>query len=441
MYFLDAKAFAFDHRLMSTVLIDDRESWIGPFGAHGFSYMFIYGTWMSFFPNLPIYIFHLFLVIFAAILIACGKLTRRKKWLAILLITTHPIFAYFTFSYMVETIQGVFAVMATLLLIQVYTTTAKFKWSLWGYILIVLALSLIRATWVFWLIGLLPLATSKRQLVGASLLLLSSVGISFYAFKLTHAPFETGFIPALFKLFTQGDWLEAIRYFFSHLGKNLYQYFRYIYTPYYFIMKYLIVFGGIWLIWQGKRKRDQVLVAGGLIAFTNWLVVMVWYDAFEWRDIRVLASVYGLGMLLLVFRQQFRVAYLCLVLHLGFMPFLWQDSYSQHLERADLVAQFSTDEQLKSAIAELQQQITQDESHIYISDEFFKPGNILPTHLPVVGNAAQRLVYSIQFDEAFIENRRGNYFLILPEMRCSAGHIVMKNEYFQLIRLAPLPKE
>lgn len=439
LYFLDAKAHALDNRWSSTVLIFGQVSPFGQFGAHGPAYLIMYGQWMRLFANNPLHsfvLFHLVCLLTGSLLLSSFFPKNRKlKVMAIILFVSNAIFAKYTFSYMVEVPQGLFAVISSLLLFQCYSKKGNQLISILTFSLFILLFSCIRATWIFWLIGLLPLCKSKKQYLLATPFLLFGFVFGFSMFKLSHATFETGFLPNLTLLLNKGSIIEAIIFFFQHLTENLYHYFRYFYTPYYFAMKYLIVGGCIGLIWLGIKKKDQLLLATGLVIGLNWLVVICWYDTFNWRDVRVLAASFFLGMLVVVYRFSDTIRFVAIGLQLSLFCFVWHDTSTQLNKRQQIYNQQvnSQDQTLQKDIKELKSHLPTKAQTISIHATFFQPVAILPIVLPS-SKSQYPITYSIDFDEPTT-----GLGIMPANFKIRGGKVVLNNSFFQLVDYSANP--
>lgn len=433
-YFLDAQSFALNDHWVSATLMNNELSGWGEFGTHGPGYFIIYGAWLKLFPDsqhLAFPYLHLS-TLFIGSLILWFSIDKSdyKRWLMILLFVSNAVFAILTYTYMVETIQGLFSIIMGLLLLKIYERPKQQPSQLALYIILIFILSIIRATWVFWLVGLLPLAKTMRQFIINTILCILGICVGFVLFKLSHAPYPAGFLPHFTQALKEQDTLHALVLFWEHLLENLYTYFRYVYSPHYFIIKYWIVVGSFILFWYGYKHQQRLVIATALIVFVSWLNIMLFYSAVEGRDLRVLAAPFFLALFVTVLKLPKQLSLACLLLQLCFFPFVWQDTNRFVKIRQGMFQLKQENKQFEGALLSIKNFVDAEQNKVMLAGEYIRHGEIIPLLLPLQSNQKTPIIYSIQATDTVFQ-----YPFVMPlTTHYGNAEVIHETPYFRIVQ-------
>ena len=193
-YYTEAKAISAHNIYQTPASLDGNTSYIGDFGFHGVSYAIIDG-WLSklFFraqdPPLILINFITCLGTLAVVLLFKPFSLNDRIKIA-LVIATHYVFYTWTLSYMQETIQIFFAVLALRFLYHLYEDrfTARSNY-LYYYLIIIIVAITFRYGWFIWGLGLLPLATNLKSFAKWSLVAIALLGFGIFISRYIAAPY------------------------------------------------------------------------------------------------------------------------------------------------------------------------------------------------------------------------------------------------------------
>ena len=156
-----------------------------------------------------------------------------------------------------------------------------------------------RSTWSFALVTLLPLATSKKELV----LLITIVAVSIFA-GLLYVKYFYEFVPifynyAIEQLHSQGI-IAFIKTLFGNFIRNVYRYFlSYNYGFTHVFLKLILIFiFSVFVLLTIKSKR-KIFQAMALLFSINFLFLFLFWDAHSWRDIRFLSPLFYFSIIIL----------------------------------------------------------------------------------------------------------------------------------------------
>lgn len=307
-YFVEAKSFFLNHQLGAAVIHLDRVSPIGEFYSHGFAYSLINGGFallVGWHDKLIIAINVVLLAIAATFI-----LTRSYEWawklVLLLLFMTFYLTPTMTFAYMQEIVHLLLALMLGQLLMTIIDhedTERNWRLLLCYYILIAV-FALMRPTWVFWAVGPLALANSKRDFVLLGFLSVFSLALGYLSLKLFFAPYPY-YTPyaASAAAFADHQFLAAARAlleFLRHNSAKLFSNHFYIFGETYIpnIYNFLILGITTYLLNCFRRDRDRRALAVALIAATYFSAIITTYDILA--GARVIAPVFVLQLIYLV---------------------------------------------------------------------------------------------------------------------------------------------
>lgn len=193
-YYTEAKAISAYNIYQTPASLDGNTSYIGDFGFHGISYAMKDGLLSKLFfhsqdPPLVFINFLFFLAILALILLFKPfNLNNRIK--IALVVATHYVLFSWTLSYMQETIQIFFAVLALRFLYHLYEHqfTVRINYIYYYLIIIIIAITF-RYGWFIWGLGLLPLATNLKSFAKWSMVSVALMAFGIFISRYIAAPY------------------------------------------------------------------------------------------------------------------------------------------------------------------------------------------------------------------------------------------------------------
>ncbi len=318
-YYVEAKAIAAHNIYQTPVSLDGNTSYIGDFGFHGISYALKDG-WLSklfFHAQDPPLIFINFLTFLAVLaLILLFKPFSINTRLKIALITaTHYVLFSFTFSYMQETIQFLFAILALRYLYLMFQNPPPPKkkdaarpqrpyaalLSSWfpapsreqartSYLVIIILAITFRYGWFIWGLGLLPLAYDLKSFAkwSAIALVLLLFGIFISRYIMAPYPYNDLLADHLIRA-EKFSILNSISLIYQRFVQNL----QLFLTPSENIattcMRYLLLALLIISAWYAFAKRNKFTIACTLIGWTYLIACLTFYFVIGEYDERALA--------------------------------------------------------------------------------------------------------------------------------------------------------
>ena len=301
-YFVNVKSFVANNTLKAALTYSGEGSPIFGADAHGFGYPLFHGIIANIFgwSNLNFIYSNFIMVLIAVILITCMKSLRidQKVWSSCIILM-FPLLPLYGFTYMQESIQIFIAIVLSVLFYSIYKKEDNAIYIKLFVITIFLS-GIFRSLWLFWLIGLIPLAKTKDESKKYWLLFIVGVVCSFVFTKLFNESLPNYFSSVL-DLLKSGDIGGAIASLFNHFFKNLNLYFledqrSFVYQS----MKY-INFGLIfYFMIHFLIKKNKISLGISLIGLCNFLLLFALYDAQEWRGIRTMSPLFYFCVIFIV---------------------------------------------------------------------------------------------------------------------------------------------
>ncbi len=295
-YFLNARSFFENHTLRASLSCTGRGSRLFGADAHGFAYSLLHGGlatitgWRS--SNFQ-WLNILFILSALVVLFFQSQFTLyRKVWMSISILL-FPAVPLYPFTFMQECLHMLIAILAGVILFHLHARCNNRNFIIL-FLLLILAGSLFLSTWLLWLIGLIPLAKTKKQRWFFILLFSFGIaGIPAASVWLTEP--VTNIFYSFLNLCRRGDFREAAVLLTGNCLANIKSFFltsggSFIYAVSRLILVALIVFTLI----RAVQTRSALLFAVLLIAGCNLFLFFIFYYATGWRDIRILGGLFFL---------------------------------------------------------------------------------------------------------------------------------------------------
>ncbi|OJV33050.1 MAG: hypothetical protein BGO29_14495 [Bacteroidales bacterium 36-12] len=169
---------------------------------------------------------------------------------------------------------------------------------------------LFRVLWFFWLVGLIPLAKNKRQLFFYSTLLSLGVISSLIVHKL-FVEFVPNYSSSLVESLKNGEVKNVIFSTLRHFVKNVINYFFSKQNGIvYIFMKFSTAGAVMFFTILALKYKSKLNIALALIGLTNFLLLFILYDAFDWREIRTMSPLFYFYILFIVLEVECFIKYI-----------------------------------------------------------------------------------------------------------------------------------
>lgn len=368
-YYINALSFTENTTLRAAVTYTGKGSVLFQADAHGIGYPFLHGGIGKIFGfhlnTLPLTNFAVTLL--AVVLIALRKDfdNIRKIALVACLLGCFTVILY-TFTYMQEALQLLIAVAATLLLLDIYEHREPRK--IGFFLALLLIAGLFRGLWLFWAVGLLPLARNKKEFFGWCVVAIGCALAAFLYLKLFHESFP-GYFSLLIAHLKQGELNEAWRMMTAQIWGNLKIYFSgetsepFPYYPYKLAILFATI-SGCFLAW---RRSSPLYLGLSFIFLTNLLMLFICYQAGNWREIRTMSPLLYLFAVVVMAKREDALAAMVVVFVVGTFPFtarLGEERLSERVASAAMAPKNPQSSTLYQGLAQAAE--TVDDPLIYV---------------------------------------------------------------------------
>ncbi|MEM6265146.1 MAG: hypothetical protein AAGI38_21765, partial [Bacteroidota bacterium] len=327
VYCQNARAAYETHTLQAAFTFNGTgNSWLGT-DAHGPAFYLVHGglaklTGWS--PQNLILLNVLLLIGGISMVMAWPERKLEVKMMGMILLMCWPYGLLFSLTFMQEMVHFPIAVLAGLLLFQLYVQKRSSGY-VTGYVVLLVLAGLFRPLWLFWLIGLLPYAYERGKLYLGVLGWIAGVVLAYLLVHFLDESVPNYFSQQMgrlsrgeFDLFIKaGVWhvLINLKAFLVEQPSLLYAIFRF--AP-------VVVLGVVFYL--GVKTRNGLWLSLSAIGALNVAMLFLLYDAFDWREVRTMMPFYIACMLPLFFHAPrawrlrwigIHVLALCLAIPLG----------------------------------------------------------------------------------------------------------------------------
>ncbi|MGB3946836.1 MAG: hypothetical protein WBM13_02520 [Bacteroidia bacterium] len=365
-YYIEAKAIAAHNSYQTPLSLDGNTSLIGDFGSHGISYALKDG-WLSkllFQPNDPplIFINLLTCLVVLSLILSFKTLSVNIRLKIALIVATHYILFWYSLSYMQETIQFLFAILALRGLYIIYQNPANIsKKHLYQYIAIIAIAITFRYGWFIWGLGLLPLSQNSRTFIKHSLIVLGLFVFALFIGKYIYAPYPYEEITA-FKLIRSNSLslIDSTQLIWDGLINNLQLYFTPTKNTITSLMRYLLLILLITNTIYAIIKKNKFTIACTLIAWTYFVICMAFYFLTWQADERILAILHPLLAFSLITINSSILLYPLVVIHLILFPLAIDTRISNYKSLIDVETYTANRISQEASYSKIAQLITDD---------------------------------------------------------------------------------
>lgn len=304
-YYLNAQSAYENHSLRAALTFGGRGAALFGADAHGFAYPLLYALVASAigWHNTNFQLVNGLLLGAAGLLIARSpRLDAPRKLSYATLVLAYPVGVLYAFTYMPEILHATVAVAAALGLHRLYAEPAPPR-RVAGWVALLLVAGLFRPLWLFWLVGLLPLASTRRQWLAYGAVAGAGAALALGIQQVLNEPVPNFFDGVLATL-RAGAYQEGAAMLLTHFLDNCAAYF--LQPPgllYSFLRFGLIGLLGL-VLYRAIGTRQRLYGAAALVGLVNLLLLLTCYDVLDWREIRMLAPVFYFLALFLVLERR-----------------------------------------------------------------------------------------------------------------------------------------
>ena len=311
-YLTDAKSVVENGTVHRVRLLEEHAARFGQAGGHGFAYSLVHGAVLAIGDNHPVSLIvaNLLAILGAVGLVLASRMELLKRLAIVALVLSYPVVLRYVFTFMVEPYQVLFAVMGALFMLQLYEVendSRSFRLMRAGFVGLLLVLSVFRITYALWTLALIPVSRSRAELA-RSLVIVAVCMVSGFLFQLFFAAsYPYGFLANVRQTVAEGDGLSVVALIVEKIWVNVTRYFLAPHIDLSLVFKHAIFFSAVAALIYGLVKRQRLLVAAGLIGAAHFFFLFTLYDAYDWREHRMLAPAMYMLIITFVYAGNVRV--------------------------------------------------------------------------------------------------------------------------------------
>jgi hypothetical protein len=298
LYFLEAKNISLHLNWDTPVSFDGVLSKWGDFGIHGWAYgtynAFI--AWLSFSPSNPnLVLANVLLIAFAIFSIVRNNSfnSTQKAGFISLILSFHVVLRY-TFTFYQESLQILFGVLLSSLLIAIYSSIDAKKRAILitQFILLILLYTQFRYNGFLWGFGLAPLFLIDKKYL--NFILISIPALCIYGFLsntlwVAPFPYDTAFNYVFIEAIQQKPFGELLQWFMEHWMGNINEFLFEHENWYKAVMRYTFLGMSGWVTYIALKQKKALDIAIAAIAWMYFITNTALYDVHWEYDQRTLA--------------------------------------------------------------------------------------------------------------------------------------------------------
>lgn len=446
-YYMEAKGIAAHNLYQTPASLDGNTSYIGNFGFHGISYA-IKDGWLSklFFhtndpPMVWINLLTCFVLLLLIVLFKPMELNTRLK--IALVVATHYILYSFTFSYMQETIQFLFGVLALRILYLIYSKNLNTKGinvKIGYYLIIVIMAIAFRFSWFIWGLGLLPLTTNFISFIKWGLIIIALMLLGLFFNHYINAPYPyDGVILDKLVGSEKSSLINSLQSIWENFTNNL----KLFLTPNVILVtcsRYLFLLLLLTNTLYGIIKHNKFVTACSLIAWAYFISCLCFSFAFWGYDERALAVMNPLLAFSLIGNVNSFIFYPIIILQLYLFPSIIEQTNSRNM--AAISVNTVTPERIsrEASYSQIKDLITdEDDIVIVLPIRFVK--HATPTYfikLPLITTKGYPIHYRIYRDGKDLTGSRIPRYLLNTDDLFPVpvnGQLIYSDKWMSLYRL------
>ena len=442
-YYLGAKAFQLCNRPDAAFTLNEYYSVIGNSSFYGFIYYVFYGAFFKLFSLFgitpSIMLVNIFLLVCFLLLMAFSRISLEKKLLIGIVFLSNFIFILYLSSSMTEIFHFIFGVIVGYLIYLLYKTRDNKYF--YGLLALILLLSFFRPAWIFVLFGLFPLANSFRSLLKYVLVLLFGLLCVMLIEKYLYASNPFSFMYIFMSYLSDHSLVDSISFLYEHFASNVDNYFisvQYGQHRFVFYYKYLFVALLLYSVYSSYKTKERSIMAGTMVAIVFFLSVLFIYDAFGWREVRVLATPFILLVTILILEGKYIPILLIILFQLLNMNVVLEHKFEDDSSRYAMHSRIEKNQELLHHFLDFEKYIApiKKNSILILMDRSLIPFNDSPIlyQLPLVSNSKCIRYSTIYRDGLEIADSKCDLFISRKPYNMSDLKLVGKNKDFFFYR-------
>ena len=409
-------------------------SWYGPF------YHIFYGGIAKIvgFNNYYFVIVHFLLILFSLVIFSSLNISTEKRLLLFVAFLAAPGALSYIFTYFPESLHLFFSAVLTFVLTKIYQQPEVRKYVAM-FVMLVLFFVLFRVTSVFWLIGILPFAKSRREVA-------HSLGIVFggVLFSLLYMKFFTA--PAYFSSLKSFDYLFEGRIFdfikpvIDNLLLNVHRLFS--------EASFSNCFLGVLCVVSVIRlflRWDKILFSAVLIATLSFLVLMLLYTATAFNFEKQTAFLFPLLIVANIMTLE-EINKLWIALFISALPFSMVCTYENISARKMMSVEYVKREEMVRQFSEIADWVKPDSASIiqWFYPESYFPNRLTEAILPCSNKKGYPILYTTNIcplaSSDYEKFRRWgklkiDYVLSKHKLSLSGLELLRKTNYFYFYKI------
>ncbi len=348
-YFTDAKSFYLTNSLHTTVVLNGSVSRVGECSPHGFAYTLLYGTTQKLLNGSHLAL--IFANLTALLLSLCYLYIQRYSFFAknsiAALVLSYFMTITFLQTYMSEILNISFILILSLGLYKLYNSSdeKERKRNGWIFFTCVLIFSTFRFTHVYFLLGLIPLANSKKNVFRyAGMILLGftyvMIIVNLFAANLFHITHSS-----IHLLLQGGDGNIIAAY--QSIQENLLSYFNcHVSEPkFIFHYKYILVLLPLLQIYFFARSNNEIYLAPFIVSAPYLATIWLLYtNEGDMSTLRHLSEVFIINTVFFTMQNKNAINYALLMLALISVPEINNEVTDAAAKRYEYYQYFSKNE-------------------------------------------------------------------------------------------------
>lgn len=450
MYLSDINSFLLTGDIGTSFIYNEGFSKIWDIGHHGFAYT-LYDSFLTkifglgetanvVYVNLLTFAFSLFIIA------SLPRVEKSQKIMLAALYCSNCVIVSYLFTYMQEINQLPIALLATCLLFKIYVVKENLKFSVSAFIILILLASFFRPNWVFWLVGLIPLANTWREAILFSISYIFINLLALAAFPLINGVYPVGFLQTLTDIVTHGEIFKAALLLIKHFIYNVFKYVSQTDDPNwgYTLSNWIPLAGLIFFLYASKSEFKKFYFAVLLIIGINLCALLLLYDVHDWREVRMMSASVYLIFAALVFTKQYPAVLALLVLQILVGAVNYHTVERVIAERQSMYRLFTSKGDLCRELKALDHQITAQETPTILLqfEEFYGDGLPYVLCLPLQNVQGTRLRYSVNLirKENEVDLRKIDYYITQQPVESDSFEQTYQTDFFKLYKVRkPLP--
>lgn len=392
-YWTNAYSFYLHNHLEAVLSFDGEGSrWLGA-DAHGPTYPIFHGVvakiigWNTYNFQLINFLCMLLMMLMITRTRECNP-HQKSAYLA--LIFSYPFFMIYGFGFLQEVIHGLIALLAAYLLLKIDRNRENQTWiSLFA--LTILIGGLFRPLWFLWGLGLIPFYWERKKWFFVVLnLMIWPLFAGIFSFYLME-PLPNKFGLMLHELLNYTDVSAAFAILYDNTLDNLGAFFLDFGSIRYALMRPLFFLLILYFSWYAWKKPTTLIKSLLVIGWINFLLLILLYDAYHWRDIRTMSPLfYFLGFFFVIKASKKTIVIFQLLTVVSMLAMV-----SVALEEINFHKSVQADDinNIQKKVTDLlnHAELTQD-SKIYVDKSFYMDYNIIGLPVMLIENKPLRYI-------------------------------------------------